>query len=65
MRLHSTHITRKIGNINQGDRLVAVVNDQNHARSIRAADMSDREMKNIDRTTVSTLESGKTDPTRQ
>jgi hypothetical protein len=55
--------TKKTGNISQGDRIVAVVNDQNHARWIRAADMADmtdRRHDNADRTTESTVESGKT-----
>ena len=39
--LHSDPSTRKIGNINQGDRIVATVNDQNHMRSIRLTDMAD------------------------
>ena len=39
--LHSDPATRKVGNISQGDRIVATVNDQNHMRSIRLADMAD------------------------
>ena len=63
VRLHTDRSTKKTGNISQGDRIVAVVNDQNHARSIRAADMADmtdHRHDNADRTTDSTVESGKT-----
>jgi len=52
IRLHSDPTTRKIGNISQGDRIVATVNDQNHMRSIRLtdmADMSDRRNEQTDR----------------
>lgn len=41
IRLHSDPTTRKIGNITQGDRIVATVNDQNQIRSIRLTDMAD------------------------
>lgn len=57
VRLHTDRSTKKTGNISQGDRIVANVNDQNHARSIRAADMADmtgRRPDNADRTTDST-----------
>jgi hypothetical protein len=37
VRLHTDDTTQKIGNIRQGDRIEADVNDQNHARSIRSA----------------------------
>jgi len=63
VRLYIDRSTKKTGNISQGDRIVAVVNDQNHARSIRAADMADmtdHRHDNADRTTDSTVESGKT-----
>ena len=40
--LYSNPTTRKIGNISQGDRIVATVNDQNHMRSIRLTDMADK-----------------------
>lgn len=52
IHLHSDPTTRKIGNISQGDRIVATVNDQNHMRSIRLtdmADMSDRRNEHTDR----------------
>ncbi|MEP6891157.1 MAG: hypothetical protein ABI955_10755 [Nitrospirota bacterium] len=52
IRLHSDPTTRKIGNISQGHRIVATVNDQNHMRSIRLtdmADMSDRRNEQTDR----------------
>jgi hypothetical protein len=64
IRLHSDPTTRKIGNISQGDRIVATVNDQNHMRSIRLtdmADMSDRRNEQTDRTmdfTIETLRTG-------
>lgn len=41
VRLHIDQTTRKIGKISEGDRIIAVVNDHNHARSIRMADMAD------------------------
>lgn len=41
IRLQSDPTTRKIGNISQGNRIVATVNDQNHMRSIRLTDMAD------------------------
>ena len=41
IRLQSDPSTRKIGNISQGNRIVATVNDQNHMRSIRLTDMAD------------------------
>jgi hypothetical protein len=37
VRLHTDDTTQKIGNIRQGDRIEADVNDQNHALSIRSA----------------------------
>ena len=52
IRLQSDPTTRKIGNISQGNRIVATVNDQNHMRSIRLtdmADMSDRRNEQTDR----------------
>ena len=63
VRLHTDRSTKKTGNISEGDRIVANVNDQNHARSIRAADMADmtdRRPDNADHATDSTVESGKT-----
>jgi len=41
IRLQSDPTTRKIGNISQGNRIVATVNNQNHMRSIRLTDMAD------------------------
>ena len=64
IRLHSDPTTRKIGNISQGDRIVATVNDQNHMRSIRLtdmADMSDRRNEQTDRTMDFAIEIRKTD----
>lgn len=52
IRLQSDPTTRKIGNISQGNRIVATVNDQSHMRSIRLtdmADMSDRRNEQTDR----------------
>jgi hypothetical protein len=63
VRLHTDRSTKMTGNISQGDRIVANVDDQNHARSIRVADMADmtdRRYNNANRTTDSTFESGKT-----
>ena len=37
LRLHTDQTTQKTGNIRQGDRIEAKVNDQNHALSIRSA----------------------------
>jgi hypothetical protein len=37
VRLHTDKTTQKTGNIQQGDRIEAKVNDQNHALSIRSA----------------------------
>jgi hypothetical protein len=37
VRLHTDQTTLKTGNIRQGDRIEADVNDQNHALSIRSA----------------------------
>ena len=61
--LHSDPSTRKVGNISQGDRIVATVNDQNHMRSIRLADMgdlSDRRNEQTDRAMDLTFETRKT-----
>jgi hypothetical protein len=63
VHLYTDQTTRKIGKISEGDRIVAVVNDQNHARSIRMADMADmrdRRNEKTDRTIDSTVESSKT-----
>lgn len=63
VRLHSDQTTRKTGNISQGTRIVASINDQNHVRSIRLADMADiRELRNEtigERTMASGLETDK------
>lgn len=61
--LHSDPTTRKVGNISQGDRIVATVNDQNHMRSIRLADMadmSDRQNEQTDRAMEFAIETRKT-----
>ncbi|MBC7838616.1 MAG: hypothetical protein H7Y39_08275 [Nitrospiraceae bacterium] len=61
--LHSDPTTRKVGSISQGDRIVATVNDQNHMRSIRLADMadmSDRQNEQIDRAMEFAIETRKT-----
>lgn len=63
VRVHTDQTTRKIGKISEGDRIVAVVNDQNHARSIRLADMadmSDPRYGKTARTLASTVEPSKT-----
>lgn len=63
VRLHTDRSTKMTGNISQGARIVANVDDKNHVRSIRVADMADmtdRRYNNADRTTDSTFESGKT-----
>ena len=61
--LHRDPTTRKIGNISQGNRIVATVNDQNHMRSIRLADMadmSDRQHEQTDRAMEFAIETRKT-----
>ena len=61
--LHSDPTTRKVGNISQGDRIVATVNDQNHMRSVRLtdmADMSDRQNEQTDRVMEFAIETRKT-----
>lgn len=61
VRLHIDKTTQKTGSINQGDRIEAKVNEQNHALSIGSAQGTDAAHGNAaDRTTDSTLESGKT-----
>ncbi len=50
IRLYSDPTTRKIGNISQGHRIVATVNDQNHMRSIRLADMGDMSVRRNEQT---------------
>jgi hypothetical protein len=68
VRVHTDRSTKKTGSFSQGNRIVANVNDQNHARSIRVADMADmidRRYDNADRTTDSTVESGKTNSVGQ
>ena len=63
VRLHTDQTTQKSGNINQGDRIEAKVNDQNHALSIRSAQGTESGQGNeSDRATDSTLESGKSNP---
>jgi hypothetical protein len=62
-RLRSNATTRKIGNITQGNRIVATVNDQGHIRSIRLtdmADMGDRRNEQTDRTMDVTIATRKT-----
>lgn len=41
IRLYRDKTTRTIGNISQGNRIVAAVNSQNYVQSIRLADMED------------------------
>jgi hypothetical protein len=41
VRLHTDQTTQQTGNISQGDRIEAMVNDQNHALSIRSAQGTD------------------------
>jgi hypothetical protein len=41
VRLHADKTTQKTGNISQGDRIEAMMNDQNHALSIRSAQGTD------------------------
>lgn len=41
VRLHIDQTTQKTGNVQQGDRIEAHVNDQNHALSIRSAQGTD------------------------
>ncbi|MGH7181178.1 MAG: hypothetical protein ACREJN_04275, partial [Nitrospiraceae bacterium] len=42
IRLHTDQTTRKIGNIYQGARVEAEVNDRGHALSIRSTESTDR-----------------------
>ena len=42
VRLHTDDTTHKTGDIHQGDRIEAQINDQNHALSIRSAPTTDR-----------------------
>ena len=42
VRLHTDQTTRKIGNIYQGARVEAQVNDRGHALSIRSTESTDR-----------------------
>jgi hyperosmotically inducible periplasmic protein len=42
VRLHTDDTTQKTGDINQGDRIEAQMNDQNHALSIRSTPTTDR-----------------------
>jgi len=42
VRLHTDNTTQKTGDINQGDRIEAQMNDQNHALSIRSTPTTDR-----------------------
>ena len=68
VRLQSDPTTRKMGNISQGNRIVATVNDQNHMRSIRLTDMADmgnRRNEQTDRTVDFTIETRKTGAMRQ
>jgi hypothetical protein len=60
VRMHTDKTTLIMGNIRQGDRIEANVNDQNHALSIRSARGTDAGHGNeAGRTTDSILESGK------
>lgn len=56
IRLHSNPTTRKIGNISQGNRIVATVDDQNHIRSIRLTDMADMSDRRNDEQTGRTMD---------
>ena len=42
VRFHTDDTTHKTGNINQGDRIEAQMNDQNYALSIRSTPTTDR-----------------------
>ena len=62
VRLQTDQTTQKNGSIQQGDRIEAKVNDQNHAVSIRSAQgIETGQEREGDRTTDSTLDSGKSD----
>ena len=62
VRLHTDQTTQKNGAIQQGDRIEAKVNDQNHAVSIRSAQGSDAgQGSEADRPADSAVDSGKTD----
>ena len=58
VRVHTDQTTQKIGNIHQGARIEAGMNDQDHALWIRAERLDRRN--EADTPTDSTLESGKT-----
>lgn len=62
VRLQTDQATQKNGSIQQGDRIEAKVNDQNHTLSIRSAQgIETGQEREGDRTTDSTLDSGKSD----
>ena len=58
VRLYTDHSTQKTGDISQGDRIDANVNDLNYALSIRA-ESTDRRNEKSEGMTDSTRESGK------
>jgi hypothetical protein len=58
VRLHTDHSTRMAGDINQGDRIEANVNDLNYALSIRA-ESTDRRNEKSDGSADSTREADK------
>jgi hypothetical protein len=58
MRLHTDHTTQKTRGINQGDRIEAQMNEENHALSIRSTPTIDRRNEQ----TIDQLCTGKTQP---
>ncbi|NWF73326.1 MAG: hypothetical protein HXY51_09855 [Nitrospirae bacterium] len=61
VRLHTDETTQKTGSINQGDRIEAKMDEQNHALSIRSAQGTDAAHGNAaGRPNDSTLETGQT-----
>lgn len=61
VRLHTDHTTQKTGDINQGDRIEAQMNEETHALSIRSAPTTDRRNEH----TIDQLCTGKTQPQHQ
>ena len=61
VRLHTDHTTQKTGDINQGDRIEAQMNEENHALSIRSTPTTDRRNEH----TIDQLCTGKTQPQHQ
>lgn len=61
VRLHTDHSTQKTGGINQGDRIEAQMNEENHALSIRSTPKTERRNEH----TIGQLCTGKIQPQHQ